>query len=164
MLGLILTFMVVAQQPPTQIVASAGGTHSNQALTLEWTLGEIAVATIQHQNFALSQGYHQPLLSVKPVAEAEIADNQGDKESNFTVYPNPVQSILEVAVKTVEFDGAYRLVLSNAQGKILDHFIFSDATSNMKIDMTPYQAGSFMLNIFDQQGIRSDAFQIIKAY
>jgi hypothetical protein len=119
--SLLGTFQVlVAQNLSPTVVNSSGGTIDNASHSLEWSLGEIAVATISSQGNLLSQGFLQPILS-GTVSARDLFD-----ESKLKVFPNPVSTelIMETDNKEIAsvavFDLAGKLVMKTAFQTRLD--------------------------------------------
>ncbi len=56
---ILINFFSQAQNIERQVIASTGETISNASVTLDFTVGELAVTTITDGNSTLTQGFHQ---------------------------------------------------------------------------------------------------------
>lgn len=72
-----------AQSIERSVIGSAGSTLSNASVSLDFTVGEIAVTTITDGTTTLSQGFHQPSLSLAIVLDP-IVFLQGALLSPYT--------------------------------------------------------------------------------
>jgi hypothetical protein len=82
----LLALPLWAQQHEVVSVAGDSFVHASGSLT--FTLGEVAIETAPALQLSLTQGFHQPRLSVKA-----FRPNQEDKQ-DFFAYPNPVSTLL----------------------------------------------------------------------
>jgi hypothetical protein len=56
------TFIMNAQSIERQVIGSAGTTLSNGTISIDFTVGELAVTTITDGTTTLTQGFHQPTI------------------------------------------------------------------------------------------------------
>ena len=85
-----------AQSLSPTVIAPAGSSENGKNLTLNWTLGEPAIQTLETSNELLTEGFHQPLLIIKEVLEASQLLLSG--QINVSVGPNPTASILHIKI------------------------------------------------------------------
>jgi len=80
-----------AQSLVPQLVASGGGSAvSGSSPSLEWSIGETAIPTLNAGTHVLTQGFHQTLLTITSVSEWTPDDFA------INVYPNPVMTALSI--------------------------------------------------------------------
>ncbi len=60
---LLTNFQIKAQSLSSFVVANAGTSAVNGALSLEWTVGEACITTLDGGNTILTQGFNQPTLT-----------------------------------------------------------------------------------------------------
>lgn len=137
----------LSAQTPTltpEVIATAGETFSNGALTLEWTLGELATETFAG-TIVLTQGIHQP--AVKITSNDHLADNLG----TITVYPNPTTRSISIER---ERNGALAAILLDMNGRTVLQQQVTTTSSNLDLSHLP--PGIYVLRLSDgQQGTQS---------
>lgn len=99
----LLSLPLWAQQH--EVVSVAGDSFVQASGSLTFTLGEVAIETVPALQQSLTQGFHQPRLSVKGFRPGQESDPL------FSVYPNPVSTLLYLQ---------NRRLLVGAQYTILD--------------------------------------------
>lgn len=85
-------FHAHAQENDLRVISPAGSTYESSGILLEWTVGEVAVQTLENPNNLLSQGFHQPtynIVSIEPIPK-EIG--------KLSVLPNPFTSFFEITM------------------------------------------------------------------
>lgn len=132
-----------AQSLTPTVIASAGDYLSNGSLSLSFTLGEVAVTTLQSTNLILTQGFQQPF-------ELDVGNAVEKKPINWSVkaYPNPVTDILNIRF-TIKNTDDYTLQLMDITGKKLQVKKLNAVSSGeiYELDMTDLPPGIYLLNI-----------------
>jgi hypothetical protein len=82
----LLSLPLWAQQQ--EVVSAAGDSFVQSSGSLTFTIGEVAIETVPAQQQSLTQGFHQPRLSVKAFRPGQESD------AGFFAYPNPVSTQL----------------------------------------------------------------------
>ena len=72
-----------------EVTSAAGGTNTVAAYEVSWTLGEAVIETGSSGNYSLTQGFHQPKLTV---TSTEIFAD----DLNVKVNPNPTQQFISI--------------------------------------------------------------------
>ncbi len=72
-----------------QVIASAGSSSSIANISLEWTLGEGFVETLENNSLTLSQGFHQGAISTTSVVYFQ-------KEVHLKFIPNPATQTISL--------------------------------------------------------------------
>ncbi len=152
---LILTSLSLSGQTISpSVVASSGGYAQGDGVSLSWTLGEMVIETLQHDNngLILTQGFHQTDIVITSVYEATGLDLQID------AFPNPVKEHLTVIMQEGAAESV-RFNMADLQGHLLlDGELEGRETS---IDLTAYRSGIYFLTII-VEGERVKTFRIIK--
>lgn len=73
-----------------EVISSAGATFQENFIQIDWTLGELAVTTIQGISSQITQGFHQTNSTVTSIDE--FPQELGD----ILVYPNPTSERIEM--------------------------------------------------------------------
>lgn len=92
LMALFGTAAAFGQDVAPQVVASAGGDAKVGDVTIMWTVGEIAVTTLQNGNYYVTQGFHQPPRETTDAPYDMVAD------ASVQVWPNPVATELFASV------------------------------------------------------------------
>jgi len=150
---------VGAQTLSPSVISPAGDIDHTDDISLEWTIGELAVATNYADGRMLTEGFHQPLLNVERIIPP------GKDEHNdlvVTIAPNPVKYTLGVEIIDPQ-KRILELQLIDAQGRLVEHTKMDANTQNLEFDMSNYAAGFYVLRIIDpaSQSLL-DAFKVAK--
>ena len=92
------------------VIASAGDYFDNGTVSISFTVGEVAVTTLEAGDVILTQGFQQPFeLDVTGVKDQEIS-------WSVRTYPNPVKENLHVKF-TLESPEGFTIVVMDLTGK-----------------------------------------------
>jgi len=145
LLSLITTLSVSAQE----VVSTQGDSYSNGSGSIDFTLGEVIIATGTDGTNDLTQGFHQTNWNF-----LGLEDYAPDYEA--TIFPNPTQDVLNI--RTSSFENV-TYTLYDAQGKIvLQDKLFAAQTH---IQVSQIAPGSYSLTLNNQsQNLKT--FKLIK--
>lgn len=151
---IICSMRSFAQSISPSVIGSQGTQEELGTFSIEATLGEIQINTGQNQNFILTQGFHQSILSVSPVSIAE------QSRLAVSVYPNPISEWLNVTISdAVEnpllqvFDTEGRVVAEKYGGNEQYH----------RFDMRMLASGTYLLTVGDALNGARSTYRIVKA-
>lgn len=135
-----------------QVVGSAGMSYENQNVNLSWTLGEVAIMTLENQNQMLTQGFHQPILVVLN------SDDVTTFDKTIKVFPNPTSDYVILQVDN-EINQSMFYRLYDFAGQLIQFDIITSELTNINFEFLP--AGVYLITINDS--IRQlKSFRIIK--
>ena len=135
-----------------EVVSSGGETQQAGRYEISWTIGEPVIETISTGAYILTQGFHQPGLTVTPVNEIEIANLE------LKVYPNPTSEYILIQLNKLENDPAFSLY--SIKGKLLVRKSISKYETS--VDLKNYASGSYLLKISQARTQMLQTFKIIK--
>ena len=160
LLGMGIACFALAQSPDHSVLSPAGGTASLETMTLDWTLGELAVESAYSSHKLYSQGFHQPILTIREVdISLEWKYDEQDK-FDISLSPNPVIATLHL--KIAERQKEELLVqLRNSNGQIVQATKLLPHTSDAELNLQSYASGTYFLNIFKENDLIK-SFQISK--
>ena len=150
----LFAYSLHAQSLSPVIVSPAGNTFQSENISLEWTLGETSIGYFTYGNKALSEGFHQPTLSVLSLTDKTSSDVQ------INVFPNPVLSTLKVTMPLEELSKAL-FSLTDENGRIVSVTI-SNSENSRDIDMSQLKNGYYFLRVNNSQGVNIRSFKILK--
>lgn len=133
-----------------EIIATVGNYFENSNGSIEFTIGEPVTATLSKNDIVLTQGFHQPVLTVLP--------DKIDPNLHFdlTAYPNPTQDY--VILETDHFEGL-NYQLCNLEGKLINQNTLT--TNQTEIDFSSLEPSLFFLRIYEGTKV-IQTFKIIK--
>ena len=146
---------VYSQSLSPEIVSTAGETFQGTSIQIDWTLGELAITTIQNSTLQITQGFHQPNYIVTNV------DEHPQKIGQINVFPNPTSDWLEITISfnqmkevcTRLFDIHGKLILEKEnQGKFISE----------SISLSELPNGNYFLNFLIDENQYSQTFKIQK--
>jgi len=156
---LIMASCCIWAQPATQtVVASSGNSFTANGVTLEWTLGEVAIETLTGSNATLTQGFHQGNLTITAIEPSLV---QG---FDISVYPNPVSDILFVKTIAVDQVIAEKMLirLFDQQGKLLVEQPWQDAMVTEEISLSTFSKSVYYLVVLNTSGAKLKTFIVEK--
>ena len=137
-----------AQQTP----ATAGGTLFNGSGSISYTIGESVAQTLTNANVILTQGFHQPILSVVVV---QALSGLGYTVSTF---PNPTSDFVWLKIDKPSVVGLQYL-LFDFKGTLLAQKYLE--TNEMVVPFNHLNTGVYLLKV--QDGLKEvKTFKIIK--
>lgn len=135
------------------VIGTAGNEHSNANGGIAYTIGEVVIPTAVGSQAVLTQGFHQPWVSISTVVEEDGTASAG----NALVYPNPTRH--ELFVEVDDALGAETFLLLNAAGqRVLDGRITGPRTA---LDLSSYADGAYHLHLADRTGTPLRTFTLI---
>ncbi len=149
---------LMAQTLSPQVVANGGGYERTTALTLEWTLGQLATESVELPGGLLTQGFHQPSLLVVPWPARADAQSV----TRIAVFPNP--SVNELNVRA-EGEGSERytvLQLLDMGGRLITERSGVDLLRGYRLDIAHLPAGTYHLRLSETEGELPQSFTVIK--
>lgn len=144
------------------VLAADGGSGQSNKISIEWTLGEFAISSLQTSNGWITEGFHQPHLSIQPIPAlgAAPASSLNEIEYNISLAPNPVRYQLQVKVKHQEAV-PMTLQLLHANGSLLIRQPIETPT-DFELDMSPYASGLYIVQFLEEKGQLIEAYKITK--
>jgi len=141
-----------AQSLSPTVLASSGDYAEAGNMKISWTLGELAVETLDAGSIILTQGFQQPLEIAGPDA---MDENQMVWE--IKSYHNPVNDKLTLAVKfEMEVDLTYEIFDLTGKKVWISQQRNMPAKYDFTIDMTLFQKGMYLLKVYsDDQRVHT---------
>lgn len=146
-----------SQSLERSVLASDGATSTLGDITLEWTLGELATSTLVTDDGLLTQGFHQPVLSVTRLLTYENLE----EFYAVQVRPNPVSSLLTVDIEA-EREEPLSVDLMDLNGKLLKQSKLDFPFQPLQINMSLYPSGLYVVRVRTEEGIPVGMFKVNK--
>ena len=144
---LILTYFSVqfSFSQKLNVLASSGFYSESSTHSVEWTIGEVVIATGTNGTFDVTQGFHQSNVFVTGVKELE--------ELEISVYPNPTASFINIDTPNV-----LRLSIFDMGGKLIGRYDLIEPTN--QIDVSHLSRGTYNL-LFESKDFEKKSSQLI---
>jgi hypothetical protein len=148
--ALFMGVLVHAQSLGQTVLSTSGDHFQNGSAALSWTIGEPVINSLENGSVRLTQGFHQPYLTVSSVIEAQ-------NENLVRVYPNPTIAILSIDFAST---GEYRAELFDVLGRKLN--TFNIIGNHYELDLNEYPAANYLLKCYDTENKSISTFKIQK--
>ena len=142
-LWILLSIPGLSQSISPTVVASSGNYSENNDVSLSWTLGEIAIETLEAETLILTQGFHQG----NPVIDA--IEKIIDENFRIKIYPNPTNQSVTVEIFRRD-PGKVMLEVIDLNGKLLSNKLIEETKNKTEIDFSPYSPATYYLRIKTQ--------------
>lgn len=106
----LISNWLIAQQIEPSVISSSGSHSSGTSILLDWTLGEISIQEYIHDDFILTEGFHQADIIISSI-------NMLDTES-VRIFPNPTRSNIYIEFEE-NSSALISLELINNQAQVL---------------------------------------------
>jgi hypothetical protein len=147
--------MSQAQSLDQTVIGATGETISGASNTLSFTLGESIVGNISNGE-SLGQGFWLGAI------EGVVLSNEDFSLSLETsVYPNPVANYLNIHFKDMAGED-FDVMLFDITGKKVLHMGIVRSLENETLDLSPYNTGTYLLNVLQRSTNKTKTFKIIK--
>ena len=149
-LSIIGTSAISAQVFSPHVIASAGTSFTTASVRMEFTIGEVVISTLTGSSNVLTQGFHQPQISIMGV---ESFTN----EYSFHLYPNPTEQY--VTIESSKED-EMRVHIYDCNGKVIQvsNIFLQKVTMNIEL----LSAGAYFMVITTKAGIPLHSYTVIK--
>jgi hypothetical protein len=146
----LLTFFTFSIFGQT-VVSSNGESYTNTAGSIDYTIGEISTESISDASNALTQGQHQPKLSINTIPTVQAS-------FEVSLFPNPVSDQSTLTVSKISVGLKYDVF--DIGGKVL---ISAQITATeTTVDFSKLSSGQYFLKLTDQKNGLFNSFQIQK--
>jgi len=161
-----------AQSLERNVIAAGGKTKIAGNIMLEYTIGETFVKTLSSPSNKITQGFHQPTVTVTRVmneqeAPAVIEDaaerttaGLATEANNFKVeiFPNPATDYIMVRTETVSQIST--LTLIDISGKLVYSGKLNETEKRIDLGFLPN--GKYFLSVRNEDGSINESFKLIK--
>jgi hypothetical protein len=147
---LLLVGTLRAQSLSNSVIGSSGADFSSGNNQLSWTIGEPVVSTLSAANNQLTQGFHQPYITVSSI---EINESFSVK-----VFPNPTHEAISVVF---ENPANCQLEIFDMLGRKLQVFSLKNADNSI-ISLSDYPSGNYLLRITEANSYQTFKIQKIR--
>ena len=141
--------LLLSQTIQPSVVNTTAGSFGDTEMLIEWSLGEMSIATIGNSSHLVTQGFLQPNLE-KQVGTENIAI-----QADILAFPNPVKDYMYLSAKSID---KWQIEIYDVTGKIILKTDFQP-----KLDLQTLKPGLHIVTLIDKKGLPITSFKIIKA-
>lgn len=131
---------LVAQDVSPTVIATAGGSGTVNGVTVMWTVGEVAVLTLEGAEGYVTQGFHQP------PSELSSAPYETAPTASVDVWPNPTANTLLVSLGE-GMKGIESVELLDMVGRPVLAVQGEPGVSQVRLDVTSVPSGTYMVRL-----------------
>jgi hypothetical protein len=133
-----------------EVIATKGGRLTNTSATMDFTIGEVVIESLNGNSTVMTQGFLQSNITI-------IATAISSFQYDISVFPNPTSDVL--VIETPGNSGVtYQLIDIN--GDVLSTNIITG--ESLKLDIQKHESGMYLLRLTHQNGEEHEVYQIIK--
>ena len=139
-----------------EVGATSGAHYQNGTSQLSWTLGEIAIETYSSTGIMITQGFHQPEITVTGIEEANPL------QMEISVYPNPTSSFLNISA-----EGKHEqlsAMLYDMHGKLIMRSQLEVDKPRIEFDLTHLPMAHYVLRVESTKGNYGSTYKVIKSH
>lgn len=163
LIGIAGCYLARGQHLKPTSLTPAGEVSKTNAITLEWTLGEIAAESVYTDLNMYTQGFNQPvLLAEKLEINNPVLHHPKESEAAFKidVFPNPVTAYLTIRSNRVSNPIGYHLLDLN--GKMISQGEVPGGLDTHQLEMKNYPSATYFLHFIDAENQIFETYKIIK--
>ena len=135
-----------------EVITPSAGYFETPSMSLNWTIGEIAVETYINDNIMLTQGFNQANIIITGITEEFLSD------ISISFHPNPVKDFFTIKSESEQMTQLIAEVYDLAGTKLISENINPGYT---QINTEMIQISVYILKIYDNQHIIK-SFKFIK--
>lgn len=146
-----------AQSMERSVIASSGNSWSGSNIQVDYTIGEMMIATVGNSGNILTQGFQQPAFLLTD------APNIQDNQTAISYYPNPCTGLLNIKIMNPASSGYIAGFFDVTGRKIFTEKINSsrDASAYLTCDISSLATGIYYVRISSGNAVAAN-FKIIK--
>ena len=162
---------LLAQNSDHHILSAQGDYSRGESISLSWSIGDLVTEAVILDESVVTQGFHQPVISVREIkptipADHHAVDSRGEtspvsesEDFTATVYPNPFGNDITVEVQNTT--GDYFLEIFSQDGTLLSSDRSNLVRQVMQLQELP--PAHYVLQIRTPDAAQFKAFHIIKS-
>ncbi len=149
-----------AQNLEPSVLAAGGDINFNNQVSLEWTIGEMAVTTLYTESTMITEGYHQPRIIVAEFYEPHSFNMDPTPSHQISVAPNPTESIVNIQMQFEEESEMF-ISIFNLAG-IQQKRIKKTSTDSFEMDLSDFPPGIYLIRFTNSKGRILRTFKLSK--
>ncbi len=154
-LSFIFVLSFVFRSNAQSVVASAGIEVKNANFSLNFTIGEPVVLTLQNTTIKLTQGFQQNIYSIA----TGIRPNSLD--ASIKIFPNPTADRLQVELSKPNMD-EFSVTLFDMNGSIISESKLGRDIQLQNIDVAGLASGTYFLQIANAAKAQMNTYKVEK--
>jgi len=147
---LLIVVLLSVSISAQEVIATQGASYSNTNNSIDFTIGEVVIATLTNTNNVLTQGFHQTNLTVLAVDDFDI-------NYQARVFPNPAEDFLQLDIQNFE---GLNYKIYTLLGKELAYAKINK--KNTDVNLGNYAKGLYFLAILNENNQKLKTYRILK--
>lgn len=155
----LFTITAWSQDIPLQVIAAGGGYFENTAagLSISWTLGEVAYATLSSTNYILTQGFQQGNLFTT------LVEKPTNPINDIAIYPNPAKDFIKVKIEIDNIAGKATFDLYDITGrKVISKEMAVEQSVPVELNLSEIRPGIYLLKVTLERDNHNRIVKLIK--
>lgn len=140
-------FCAMGQSIERNVIASTGRSASAGNIQVDYTLGEVAITTLQSPANKLTQGFHQPTDISVGISQ------QPNWLLQLEAYPNPTENRLTLSI-TASAPALFTATIYDVAGRNTGLLLRGETNEKYvgNIDVSQLSAGAYFIHLTDANG------------
>ncbi|MFP4023539.1 MAG: T9SS type A sorting domain-containing protein [Thiohalospira sp.] len=143
------------QSISSQVIATAGENSETSELGVSWTLGEIAIETLESSSVTLNQGFQHGYFEITSIEDPMLSNVE------LEVYPNPATEYIYISIESDEIKSAL-IELYDLDGKMVLNEQWQYIEAPFKINLEGLASSQYILKVSDKSGALLQTYKIVK--
>lgn len=148
-IGLATTLLHAQIEMPPSVISTSGAYSENENMSISWTLGDLAITTLQGENLILTQGFQQPF-------DHGVGVELNKVDWNILVYPNPIEHELRIQFALYESNN-FLMEIQDVTGRVIMHESHENVTPG---DLVILNVSDFVQGIYFLRILAIDSQQV----
>lgn len=140
---LLLNTLLYSQSIERCIVSTAGNILSNESLSIEFAIGDIATETLKTEHLILTQGFLQADFKVKNNIDSKTL------EKDWNLYPNPAKNRFNLILNEIPSIEKQELHIVDLNGRLVLHNELK--LQHNIINIQNIQPGTYIIKIYNNR-------------
>ena len=139
----LLFFTAQSQEIERQVIANATHFFESGSLSLNGTVGEPTINTLEEASLSLGQGFHQGSLTI-------TSTYQPFEDLKFQVYPNPTADRILISTSA---EKPLHATIFDLTGSVLKEQALTYPIDQTAMHLGHFPSGHYFLKITDEKGL-----------
>ncbi|HPG06716.1 MAG: T9SS type A sorting domain-containing protein [Lewinellaceae bacterium] len=144
-----------AQSIERFVIGSTGGLLNGEGISMDHTVGEVAVSTLDAAGYLLTQGFHQGSLTATSVDRFLL-------DIRILVTPVPARDRLNIQLETNEAEITYQLIDLNGKPLGIRKTVPPASQVTHEVDVSKLASGTYIIYFRESTGVAARSVRFIK--
>lgn len=109
----LISIFSVSKLYSQEVIAGAGDHYNTGEISISWTLGETITETFKATDITITQGFHQPEITIVSIDDVVISGY------DITAFPNPTKNFVTLRIEASDYSNL-TYMLFDFNGKFIN--------------------------------------------